>query len=248
MYTLSAAVSLYDGFGSGNNIVNNFIEGVDYALSGKSIFAILSSTKWNDVAIMTTSVSALDYVSADTQSLTSLFSFTLNSTNQPYLTGQNNYYMNTPFISAVGYQGKDLYIYPGTILAYYRDGLPTQGYGNIVFTGSDINYIRLVNCALSGVVISNQVTLSGLILFENIKTFIATDPQVFSTFIQHLCTYAPNNGNFYQEGEKGYNNFTPTPPNTMNPFKTLDVAGTTAMHHLTTIKNWTYNYTPDPAP
>lgn len=239
MYPLSTFATLYNKDYA--VFTNTFTEGVDFFLSGKSAYIALSSRKWDEVVRIDTSpVSALDYINADGKILSSLnfFNFTAN---QPFLTagGQDYfYYLNSGLISAVGYKGDALVLFPGTIDAAFRDSF-FDGSGNVTFLGNDIQNLILYNCAISGLIITEGVRLTAFNSLQNNKTYM--DPVSLSNFIVHLCSYGKDYGNFIQNQDKGYNN---NPSSGFNPFNNLTPNGITAMDYLTSVKNWTYYYYP----
>ena len=243
MYPLSTFATLYDN-GGNSNYANSFVEGVDYFTNQNSAYIALSSTLWNNVTRIDTSpVSALTYINADGRVLSSLNTFIFNATNQPYLSSNNYYYyLNSGLISAVGYSGNQLNIWQGTSIVYLRDS-SFNGSGVAFISGNSLEYFTLINCAVSSIVIPPWFNLTGFKRFTNSRTYL--DPVSLSNFLVHLCTYAPANGTLEQFYERGYNDI----PNTNNnPYKQLNESGKTAMNYLTSVKNWTYSFLPDPSP
>lgn len=242
MYPLSTFVSVMS---AGFDRTNDFIPGVDYTVQDKSLFIILSSDKWDNVEqVRTSSVSALDYISADSQVLTSLAVF--NITNQPFLTGEEDYFYRLTelaWVSAVNLKGRNFIIYPSTKSAYYRySGSGVNG--NIVIKGNDFEWLSLTNCSLSGIILPVGRPLTAFSSFQNERTNL--DPENFSSFIQHLCAYGKNNITFLQKYDAGYNG--DDSQTGYNPFKNLTPAAGTAWHYLTAEKSCNYFYTAPPAP
>lgn len=242
MYPLSTFVTLFSG---GEICTNNFIPGVDYKVEDKSLYVILSSERWDCIEKVNTSpVSALDYISADSQVLTSLAVF--NMTNQPFLTAEQDYYYHLTdlaWVSAVGLKGRNFIIYPGTNSAYYRHSGSGIA-GNVVIKDNDITNLILTNCSVSGIILPTNRPLSALGGFSNEKTWL--DPQNFSSLIEHLCTYGKNYINFFQKYDAGFNGG--DGETGFNPFKHLTPSAGTAWHHLTAEKSCSYYYTSPPPP
>lgn len=238
MYPLSAFIVAVSG--ANNVCTNNFKLNEDYYVFDKSAYIALSSEKWNDVTkVYTSPVSALDYISVSNDYIPSLTQFTLGP-NQPFLSGGDRYFYKiateSGFISGYGFLGDTFVIYSPVVFCNVSNSF-FDGSGNLTIASSQLQLLYVNNCAISGIYISQNTTLSGLTNVYFGGTYLAASNGTFDEFLIHLAQYGPTNGSFVVLDDAGYNN---NPPSLMNPFNSLNAQGQTAMHTLTTTKGWSY--------
>jgi len=218
------------------NCTNAFTENKDYIVSGKSCFAVLTSTNWSAVnSIFTPLCSQLSYfaitsaLSAVTQSQTNAYG------NQPFLTG-GNVQTVTPTVCAYG-NGQTVPIvtvsngnrtFLGMDFTWSESNNFRPGFMNLNLNGSTLEVLSLSNCYLTGINMSADFNCSSLasIGFSNTKFFqgqLAPDAGL-KRFLERLVSQGPNNGNLYA----------------LNDLNPLDPSIITLIRTLTSTKGWFY--------
>ena len=239
MYPLSTFSMLVDL--SNKDITNTFVLDEDYIVNGKSVYIVLSSSKWDNVAkVYTSPVSALDFISASVDTLSSLMLFSLGP-NQPYLSGSDRYFYKVAseygFLSGYGFNGENLFILDPVYFCTITNS-PFNSSGNIIIDSKEIRSLYIYNCSITGIFISQNVSVSSLSNIYFGSTYLIKSSGIFENFLSILAETGPNNGNIYQMDNLGYNNDN---SENFDPFLFLDFQGLTAIDSLTGTKGWVLN-------
>lgn len=238
MTPLSTFMYCFSGFSFAGpiNCTNAFTENIDYIVSGKSCFAVLTSTNWPQVnTIFTPLCSQLSYF-AVTSALSSVTSAQSNAYgNQPYLTGGNVQTFSS-IVCAYGNgqtvpiltvsNGNEVFI--GVDFTWSESNNFRPGFMNLNLNGSTLESLFLYNCYLTGINMSADFNCSNLntVGFSNTKFWQGqTAPGIgLKSFLERLVSQGPNNGSLYA----------------LNDFSPLDPSVTTVINTLTSTKGWFY--------